>query len=395
MFAGTCQTSGFATEYLRTAGSDQQLEQYQAEMNFLEMNPIRSSWIRETELRLVTKGLNPSIEDYRVRISPTNPWEVKANRSYNKQLVTNTKTRYHISFSKALRSRYELLIDHFFLDSLIHLAEQEVVFKRKYMEQMFKLEKEDMDMEDLISLESGLGNKEIELAELRLEMAEVVDLISLDYDGTLSWDEFALITPERIAELTTVPDSIDQSNIYKLEANQKFLLEQEEFRVEKAQAFSNIGFLQTHYETDRGENIREHLGFQIGVSIPIVNRDKADLIRDEFALIEARNKMERANQAIDQQKEMRKKRLEASLEMYFLIQEKLNRAALFKPTVKSKTDISSVFKHAAYVSELKEKQIKVYKNLLDDFIELLDIQGKLVGEPLRNYLSDSLIYIEG
>lgn len=394
VLSGTCQNGSFVAEYLKTAGGDQGLERFQAEMNFLEIKGIKSSWIRDVELRFTSKGMNASLEDYKLRVSPSNPWEVKANRAYNQQQMENTQTRYRIAYSSALKSRYRLLIDHYFLNQMIGIAEEEIAFRKKFTEQVLKLQKEEIDLGDFISLESGLSLKEIEAAELQMELGEVTSLISLDFEGEVEWEGFDFISPESIASYLANLDSVAEMNLYKLEANQKLLLEEEMYRVNKAEAFSNIGFLQANYERDQGNTVREHLGFQIGITLPIANRDKADLARDEFDLINERNKKELTGQVVDQQSKMLKSKLDASLAMYFLIQEKLTRAKSLKPSVNSAVDLSLIIKHTAYTSGLHEKQVEVFWDIVEDFIDFLDLQGQLVQQPVKNYLSESLPYLE-
>lgn len=394
MWVSFAQDTSAISSYLLTAGSDKQLERFRAELTFLETTQIKSSWIRETEMRFASKGMNASVEDYRLRISPTNPWEVKTNKNYHKRLEERTQTRHTISYSQSLLSRYLLLIDHYFLKRLSELADEEIIFRKKFTEQMVRLQMEDFDLDDLIDFEAGLSKKEIDLGELQLELAEIEGLMLMDAEAGITWDGFDLISPTRISGVLNSLDSMNEMNLYKLEAQQKLLLEEQSHRVSKAEAFSNIGFLQANYEIDQGDTFQEHMGFQLGITLPLVNRDKADLARDEFELIEVKNEKELTDQFIDQQIHLLRKRMNVSLNLYATIDEKLERADALKPEVRSTTDLAAIIRHATYVSDLQERQAEVYQGLLEDFITFLEIKGQLVQQPLRNYLSESLPAME-
>ena len=380
-------------QYLLSAEKDKQLERYQAELNFLESTSMRPSLIRETEVRMTTERLETKIDDYRLRVSPTNPWEIRANNRYKTQLEENTKTRYQISFSKALKTRYEMLLKHSYLSEMIRHSREEVDFRKKIADQI-TLQQTTIDLEELIEIESDLSNEEIKLAEMEMELNEAQEMIALDIENQIDWTGFNMITPESVSSYLEIQDSTDQQNLYKLNAQQNFALEEKMFQVNKTEAFSNIGFLQANYETDRDGGIDNKMGLQLGITIPIANRDKADLARDRFELIEAKTDKEEKEQMVDQRIEILKSKLQSSYKMYAMINAKIERLEKLKPTVSEAADLKPFISYTTYRISLSKKKTDLHIDIVEDFIDLLDLQGLLVKSPLTNYLSNELSIIE-
>ena len=70
------------TEFLNQAKNDIRLYENEQKSQFLEKNPYNSPWIQRSEFRIRTNDFNISADDYRFRINPTNPFEIKANKQY-------------------------------------------------------------------------------------------------------------------------------------------------------------------------------------------------------------------------------------------------------------------------------------------------------------------------
>lgn len=389
------QEGSFVSQYLLSAAADQKLEQFQAELDFLNSNSMRPSLLRETEVRIASKGFNTSVEDYRLRISPTNPWEISANRDFQKQLTANTHTRYRIALGKALKTRYSLLIKSHYLHELSYLTQEDISYRKNIARQLINQSAEDVDLEDIIGMEAALSSREIALAELEVENEKTNQLIGLDMErGDIQWAGVNLISPATIAQYLERSDSTFADNLYKLQAAQKLQLEEKMYRVSRTEAFSNMGFLQANYETDRGDELGEHLGFQVGISLPIFNRDRADLARDRFELIEVQKEKELTESVVDQQVHMLRGTLSSNLKLYELIRIKLDRMESLKPALSTSLDLAAYLKYSNYHLELRQKQTEVHYKILKDFIELLDLSGELGRSPIKNYLVDSMPPIE-
>ncbi|MDX1629146.1 MAG: hypothetical protein R3345_10640 [Fulvivirga sp.] len=391
-FSAVCQDNGFVNEYLQTALKDQRLNRYQSELSFLQDNKMLPSWIRETEVRIGTEGLDNSIEDYRLRISPSNPWEINANKHYRNQLMSNTETRYQISLTDALLTRYNMLITSYFLTTQISLLQEEIDTRKNLSDQLVNISSGDVEMEDLINMEADLGKAEIKLKEYQNELDKINSMINNLINKEVNWASFEFIAPATIESILVNQDSLHDNNLYKLMVDQELLLQQSLYKVNKTEAFSNIGFFQANYETDRGETLQEHMGIQVGITIPLANRDKADLARDRFELIQYQSEKERVAQEMDEELASNQMQLNASLQLYDLVHQKLERAALLQQDLNSTVKASAILELESYRIELLMKQSRTHQEITERFIEYLNLKGYLGNTPLVNYLSDQLTY---
>ena len=98
-------------EYLSQAKNDVRLHEYNLKSKFLGKNPYRSPWIQRTEMRIRTNDLNVSADDYRFRIAPTNPFEIRENRKYYEMEFDFLFTEYQRALNAALNERYQLILD--------------------------------------------------------------------------------------------------------------------------------------------------------------------------------------------------------------------------------------------------------------------------------------------
>ena len=95
-----------------------------------------------------------------------------------------------------------------------------------------------------------------------------------------------LITIEKINSLMESTAPQDSSHLKLLEAEQELMLANYDLKVDKAENRRNIGYLQAEYDTERGNEFDEHMGFQIGIRIPLSNPDRPDLQRSRLDILE-------------------------------------------------------------------------------------------------------------
>ena len=108
---------------MKTAYEDQDLELYHSQLDFLGSNKYNSPWLNRVEFRIGTEDANLSMDEYRLRLSPTNPSEIKANKIYHRKQISSINAEYSVALNKALKNRYQMLLDHYYLSHLLLLLE--------------------------------------------------------------------------------------------------------------------------------------------------------------------------------------------------------------------------------------------------------------------------------
>lgn len=379
----------FVNEYLLSALEDSRVTRRSDERSYLENNSMKPSWIREAEIRMRTSRYNNPFDDYRFRISPANPWEIKANKSYQNQLAEVTGISYDIAVSKATKSRYLNLIQSYFLEMRSNFTAEELKLKKLRSEQLFNI-KNQISTDDLLNTESDISHLEIENAELALKLMEINHVINQSVKSTVNWQNWQMISPESISNFILTHDTSVTKNLYKELASQEMDLEKKLYQINKTEAFSNIGFLQADMDLNQGDDFSDHLGFQVGVSLPIINRDKADLSRDRFDMIEKQSDTDFTKKAIDEEVSIIMKRIQSLYKMYQLVDEKIKRSEMMSASLTNTHNEFTLYKHKAYQLELQSKQLEIHESILQSYIDYLDIQGMLVAVPVINYLSQDL-----
>ena len=158
-------------------------------------------------------------------------------------------------------------------------------------------------------------------------------------------------------------------------------------------SFGNIGFMQANMDLDQGSTFNDHLGFQIGVSIPIVNRKKADLARDRFELIESQNDVDQTYEEVDIDLQSITKKVTSLNQLLVLIEEKVSRCDVLLERIQQNPTPGAILKFEQYKVELSAQRNNVYKDLLIAYIEYVDISGLLASNKDQNYLSPTLTSI--
>ncbi|RJE71732.1 hypothetical protein [Reichenbachiella sp. MSK19-1] len=390
MYAITYQAHGqmtFSIEgYLATALEDQALERYRAQKQFLSDNNYNSPWLNRVELRVGSEDANASLNEYRLRLSPTNPAEIKANKIYYNQHLESLTTKHQIVLNEALKNRYLMVID------LIDLTQQE-----KYLSKRIQLEEkilqnnaqQGMELKDIIVFQSNQTKHLLQHQEIKTQSLVTRYYIGLDYgiSDTLTIDTDHLITVAQIKHYLTSTALADHQNLAIIEAEQELALNQQMLKIDKAEARSNIGYIQGNIDTERGADINDHLGFQVGIRLPIVNPDKPKLNRDRVKLIDEAAKVEATKSLVQNESKLNTLQLDAWIAQYEMLRQRQALAQKIQVNANIAVDWAELSKLKNYHLDLDMELAQLEKKIRIAFIEYLDQKGLLANSPLINYLS--------
>ncbi len=384
--------------FLASARNDISLNPTQAKLDFLKENNFNGPWINRMEFRVGSGDLNWSLDDYRIRITPGNPGELKANKRYYDKQVAILNTEYQDVLNNALIDRYSLVLEHFFEHKKKVNLQKQLEINRQIIEMMSQSTGVyAMDIGDLIDAESDeldikMG---IENAQIFLDEVEYLMKGKYTFSENIIWNEEEFMGTDDILTLFSQfkgKPSGEYIDLVKLD--QRNALEAERFNIEKSESLRNIGYFQAGYDANRGNETFEHFGYQIGVRIPIVNPDKPQLNRRKLALMDD-------EALLDEKKEDHKKDLElAVLRMdHFSQQHKEIIDKMESISTQNILNLQSpgkgikmadLIKLNEFHMDLMEKKNQVEKKIFKTYIEYLNLNGKLTEFPMRNYLSKNL-----
>jgi len=390
LFSNTINAQFSIADYLAQSVTDLEMREVQEQLNFANQNAFKSPFLREVEFRVRSQNFNNSSEDYRLRFSPLNPYERKANKAYKTALGTQLQSKKIARLSKVLKRRYQLLIDHLFLSR----REELVIDMINNYTRLLELESNQLNrpsIQDLIQLDKALLKSKLGFEKIKSEKRGIDYLIRVDYDfdGGIDWQNFPLVQTEQIQEILFM-DSLNspQENIYVLNARNKQLLAENDLTINEQESFSNIGFIQAEYSPDRGNMISEHMGIQLGITIPVVNPDRPDLERRKFRLIQNQNDVEVEKREAAVELFIGSNNVDGLIKQYQIVQGKLARHNNFALNANQGVpSIDVIIELLEYKDSLLNTELSIYTQLLESYISLLEYQGRLIELPYRNYLS--------
>ena len=385
-------------DFLSTARNDISLSPTQSKIDFLKENNFNGPWISRVEFRTRSNNANLSQEDFRFRLTPGNPGELKANKRYYDKQVVLLNIEYQDELNNALLKRYSLAIDHVFEFRKKENLYKQLGINRKLIDLMSKGGGTySVDMGDLIDVQSDELDMMLAMENSKINIDEIEYIIRdfYEYSGNIDWEQTELIGIDDIlnlfAEFKNKPSG-QHINLVKME--QKNNLAAERFNIEKSERLNNIGYFQAEYDTDRGNEPYDHFGYQIGIRIPIVNPDKPQLNRRKLALMDDEALLDEKKDDFRKSLELAVLRMDNYNVQYNEINKKLdhlskqNFLALKSPGKSIK--MSDMIKMNEFYIDLLDKKNSVEKKIYLTYLEYLNLNGKLTEAPMRNYLSKNL-----
>jgi len=383
---------------LATSRSDLALKPVEAKMSFLKSNDFKGPWINRLEFRAGSDNLDFNLEEYRLRITPGNPAELKANNRYYDKQTALLNIEYQETLADAIKDRYRLMIDHYFEYTKKETLEKQIGINRQLIDMMTKSTGEyALDLGDLIDAQSDDLDMTIKIEDSKIYIDELEYTMKewFPFNGSINWDEQKLVDVDGILKLfAEMREQEIGQHIELAKLEQKNALAAERYSIEKSEAMRNIGYLQGSYVTDRGDIASEHFGYQIGVRIPIVNPDKPALNRRKLDLMDDEAQLKDEQDIYRKQMGLTALRMDHYAVQYHAIASKLeslskqNLLSLQKPDDNIK--ISDLLKMNEYYLDLLDKKRSTGKNIFQNYLEYLDLSGKLSEMPLKNYLSKNL-----
>lgn len=379
-FSGKMLVGQFSVEgYLTAPFKDSEIVGLARQLEFMESESFRSPLFRELEIRLRSNDFNASPEDFRLRLGFVNPVEQRRNNNYNEAHSEYLEAKYNFEANLLLANRYKQLVRHYYLQNYIQILEDEINILEAAGSH---LQYEKLSVKEWIDTDSELLEYRTEKNDLNasLEILENTLTSVHDLQYPITWNEFDMITVNSITEQLLL-DSVYMSESTSL-AMKELRLEEKEYMLNKAESWSNIGFIQAEYDTERGNGIDDHLGFQLGITLPVFNVDKPKLQRDKLDLIQHEADVQEilSNSILDA--ENIRVELLNQIRNYNIITRKLDMISSFAldASFENFEDYLSVL---TYIGELKIMQNDFYYDCLISYINLKAQSGQLGQTPLK------------
>lgn len=382
-------------QFLAAEIRDIEWQELERKQQFFENNSFASPWLREVELRARTRGAKLNPNDYRLRLGLINPGEIAANRNFKGTLGEQISLSKQIKLNDVFLERYQILLEHMYTSRQLDIINQRLIFNSKMKSVVSNLDAA-AQFEEWIELTSQETKLELEKEELNKNLA-VLDLLIRQrhqFSAPIHWSGFEIVRPEQIMELLlletdSMPALSSQEAALQLKAAKQL------YAIEKAESRSNIGFLQAHYNERWGDDLNARLGFQVGVTLPIFNKDKPKLDREKMELIEDELAIDRVAQELAENLSIGDLALQSLLRQTEMIASKQqDYYNLLQNIAHQNFDIDREKKTFEYGIYLETAQLNHYFQLLDYYIQTLHQQNRLISQPMVNFISAELSQFE-
>jgi len=295
--------------------SDFEYEEIAASQSYLNSANFNSPWLRDVDFRVRTRN-DATIEEYRMRFGLLNPMEIKANKAYQYVLEETLGLRKEVRTKKIIEQRMALIIERIRLEMRLAQIDSSIAFLKNIRE-IVLTESDENIVDDLIEIEDDIFNTQLDKQDFtsRYEINSFLIQQRIGREVNARLDSANFVTIDRMSEEIL---NLGTANSQFALADQELKLEQSLFSIKKAESWSNIGFVQAEYDVDRGNNFNDHLGYQIGITLPIFNSKKPDLRRDKLELIEEEMQQKANKSAMQESFDLGKMRFSGQLKNWQL-----------------------------------------------------------------------------
>ncbi len=384
-------------DFILAATNDPTVNKFDLQVDYLNNKPYRLSPLQKLEFRTESNQLDPTRQDYALRVNPANPWELKQNNKYFNELKSTLLLEKGIAFKKVLLTRYNLVVELVTINGLKELAKRKLELTQAYLS---ILEKQQLsgyfDGEDYVDLKLDEMDKVVDLDKASFaadDAARKVTGLYPEASATITkWNLSDVISIEQIKNIvdsleTAVPDSTTLSYYEK-----KIDLANNEYNLEKTNI--NVGYFQAQYQKFRIEQGRKPWSIGLGITIPIVNPNKGDMTNRRLEAIELQQEFKKAKIEIGKDQLRLREELKDLMLRYNAIQEKiytLNASPLARTlTDMQKSNPVAGVRFQTNLLKLEELVLRLKQNILATYISWLASADVLQQIPVVNYLSKNL-----
>ena len=377
-------------DYLGNATLERELQSIEGRLDYANNTKFRSPIIREVEVRLRENSWGEGIEDYKLRFSPINPFEKIANRKYATALQSQLTSEYRMKLNNVLEKRYLNLINHWLLSEVIGISLEKAAFYHKLTEMISK-QPDQFSIKEVIQIDREQLQTQLKIEDLELEKSQLEYLInqSYSYSGIIDWENIQLIDILHIQKrIIDLGGPNVNNNLSLINKEESILLEESLFNIKQKKSFSNIGYFQAEFREDDDQSFKQNLGFQIGISLPIVNNDRPDLERERLDIVEENLEFEEEKQSVSIQSDLNQIQLKNALKQYEIVARKEAKYAdLLIHNLDAEETLDALTEINGFIYELRLSKAKVYHQALTKYINMLAQNGELSTAPFINHIS--------
>lgn len=390
-------------KFLSTSYSDYSLESQREVLEYLENSTSSTPYMDKIEFRTFSKDFEISKQKYALRFYPKGWSETKYNNLLTASIMDAYSVEHQVYFNKALLRRYRLILD--FLETTEQLRvtqELQDVFDDRLSVLRQQTGTLAFDVGEYIQAENKYTNLQLDLVKLKNKLTGIVHKIHIAADSIseISFDSDGLVDIEDIVrEIDSLKLNPDSDNIYLKDRKNKIERAKIKYNIEKAQERDYLSFFQLEYDRDNyNKKNKKAYSFDIGFRLPFINSDRENINRRRVNYIEEKLKYEGEKRATSERIESNIRSLSRLINQYRIVTDK-------KANSDARSPLEAYMKmegiNPLSLLEIREsiinndrQQSQIFYSILFNYVELMDLVGKLSEKPLKNYISKGMEIVD-
>jgi hypothetical protein len=381
-------------EFIRTAAEAPEVKALDGQVGYLDAKPYKLSPLQKMEFRTQNRELKSNQQEYALRFSPANPWEVRNNNRYFQNYQSALTLEKGLVLKDALLQRYMAIISFVYYADWKELAREQQALLDKQIEIAEKRTgSAQFDPDAYVRLKIAAIDRVVEAEEVEFDLLTQQSVIASLYAPAAQqepgWRSSQLLSVDAIQE---VVDSIQLATAVSARLAwqlERIALYQSEYKLEKANI--NMGFFQTEYDRRRVEQDRTPFNISLGITIPITNPNKGDMTKRKLDVIEAEQQLDGMKAEVTTEKEMKLLQVRNAMARYRALQKKVEELSTSPLPANLATiqygDPLVTLQFSERVNRLRVLEAKVRRTLYSSYIDYLASTDHLQQTPIVDYLS--------
>jgi hypothetical protein len=381
-------------EFLLTAANDTLLEYEKEKIDFLSSSSSNTPFLDRVELRTQTEESDLNKQSYSVRFYPKGFGSTSAGKEVHAATIESAELQHGLSLHQALKTRYLLIV------ALLHTQKELSLIRRLsdvLKDKVMVLEKlgndRSFDINELISAGDKFTKTQLEIIELESNAEQIKNTIQTGFpvESRIAFADVTLTGIDMIRDLTQdlITVSVTE-NIYFKNSSLDIKLAQSRYNLEKAENRKVVSFLEASYD-DKERRNTDAFFFEIGIRLPFINSNRLDINRRKVRLLTAQERKSRLEQELKQNIETCSANITMLLKQHDVLSDKKKQAST-ELSIKAYAQIEgadplALLKMKESIIKRDLSAVKISRGLFTNYIELLDVSGRLSHKPLKNYLS--------
>ena len=392
-------------EFILSAKADASLVDQIKSVRILEHSKSNTPLFREVQFRTETEEFDPTRQKYSLRFYPNGWGETDAGVQYDGAYLAGNNAQTDMLLHDLIKMRYLLVIE---LTHLMNMKKLNNELLIGYGDSVHVLKESvdspDFDISDYININNSFTDTRLDLVSINNDISSINnDIIRcLESSGVnkvndsdiIRFDTSDMIEIEAVHRNTAGFMTTDfNENIY-LKINETELeIKKHKYDLEEAKSKRLIDYFQLSYDADEFNDHRKAFSVGIGIKLPFVNSNRRDIAADKMKYLNEKRNYEKQKRELSEQISKRIADLNSKIFQYNILKQADKDGEL-----ESLLNIYMNFESAnpMTVIKIKEKIIKrdmalekKRHEIYLDYIDLLDISGKLSETPLINFLAKS------